>query len=46
MNKDAILKRKGELEQQREELLANLHAVSGALQDCDYWLKQIEEEEG
>jgi hypothetical protein len=45
MTKDSVTARKNELEQQRLQFLANLNAVAGAMQDCDYWLAQLEEEE-
>lgn len=33
-----IEQRKQELEQQRDQLIANANAVTGAIQDCDHWL--------
>lgn len=35
---------KSQLEQRKAGLLAHYHAISGAIQDCDYWLEQIESE--
>lgn len=32
-----------ELKRQQEQLRANLHAVDGALQDCEYWLARLDE---
>lgn len=34
-----------ELKRQQVNLQANLHAVDGALQDCEYWLERIHERE-
>jgi hypothetical protein len=42
MDKASVLKRKEELEQQRIQLIANLNAVVGAMQDCEYWLGQFD----
>lgn len=42
MTKDLVQKRKQELEQQRVQTIATLNAIEGAMQDCDYWLKQLE----
>ena len=42
MTKDLVQKRKQELEQQRVQTIATLNAIEGAVQDCDYWLKQLE----
>lgn len=35
---------KEQLEQRKAQLMADYHALSGAIQDCDYWLEQIESE--
>lgn len=32
------------LEERKGQLLADYHAVSGALQDIDYWLEKLAEE--
>jgi hypothetical protein len=45
MNREQIEARKAELLQTQEQLKANLNAVAGALQDCDYWLAQMAAEE-
>lgn len=29
---------------ERDHLQAQVHAFTGAIQDCEYWLKQLEEE--
>jgi hypothetical protein len=43
IKKEALEKRLSELRQQEATALANLHAVGGAIQDCMYWIKQLEE---
>jgi hypothetical protein len=45
MTKDSVLARKNELDQQRLQYIANLNAVVGAIQDCDYWIAKLDEEE-
>jgi hypothetical protein len=45
MTKEQIEQRKAELLATREQLQANLNAVAGAIQDCDYWLAQLAAEE-
>ena len=37
----AVEARLAELEQQRRQLQANSFAVDGAIQDCEYWLRQL-----
>jgi hypothetical protein len=32
---------KEKLEERKAGLLADLHAISGAIQDVDYWLEQL-----
>lgn len=46
ITKDMILQRKSQLEKDRETLLSNYNAVLGALQDCDFWLQQIDSDPG
>ena len=43
ITKDSVLQRKKELEQQRDQQVAQLNALMGALQDCDYWLAKLGE---
>jgi len=45
ITREMIEARKQQLEAERDELIAKLHAYTGALQDCEYWLEQIEKEE-
>lgn len=44
ITKEMLEERLGQLEQDRQMHLANLHAVSGAIQDCRYWLEQLQQE--
>lgn len=41
MTEEQILARLEELKVQADTLRANLNAVSGAIQDCEYWLEQL-----
>ena len=41
MTQEKIEKRIKELENALREALASVHAIQGALRDCDYWLGQI-----
>ena len=43
MTKEKIEKRKAELLQQIEQVKNQYNALLGAVQDCDYWLKEIKE---
>jgi hypothetical protein len=45
MNREQIEARLAELRKEMEQLHANANAVSGAIQDCEYWLAQIDAEE-
>lgn len=38
----SISARIGQYEQQKQSLIADLNAVDGAIQDCQYWLGQLE----
>ena len=42
---EKLQKRLKELEGAREQILANLNAVNGAIEDCKYWLGELEEKE-
>ena len=41
MDKDRILARIKELETQADKLKADLNAVGGAIQDCHFWLSEL-----
>ncbi len=45
VTKDSVVARKAELEQQRQNVIGNLNAIAGALQDCDYWIQKFDEPE-
>lgn len=42
MTKEDITKRRDEYIAQREQLLAQANAVLGAIQDCNYWIEQVD----
>lgn len=45
MNVEQIQERIKQLEQEREQVRLSLIAYDGALQDCQYWLNQIDDKE-
>ncbi len=45
VTREAIEKRMAELENERNHLINKLQAITGALQDCAYWLEQLEQPE-
>lgn len=42
MNKEKLLERIKLLETEREQVRANLIVYEGAIQDCNYWLKELD----
>ena len=38
-----VEKRLEQLTAERDQLVANLQAYNGAIQDCEYWLNQLAE---
>jgi hypothetical protein len=42
MNVDSIKSRIELLTAQAKQLELNLHAIGGAIQDCQYWLNELE----
>ena len=42
MTPEVINKRVEQLQAQAKQMEINLHAISGAIQDCQYWLNQLE----
>jgi prefoldin subunit 5 len=42
MNVDSLKSRIEVLTAQAKQLELNLHAIGGAIQDCQYWLNQLE----
>jgi hypothetical protein len=45
MTTDQIKARIEILTAQSKQLELNLHAIGGAIQDCNYWLKLLEDED-
>jgi hypothetical protein len=45
ITREMIDARRVQLESERDELIAKLHAYTGALQDCEYWLAQFTKDE-
>ena len=45
MNKEAINKQIETLMTQGKQLEVQLHMINGALQDCQYWLKELEKQD-
>ena len=45
MNKEAIQKQIETLMTQGKQLEVQLHMINGALQDCQYWLKELEKDD-
>ncbi len=41
MNIKKIEERKEQLMQQKKAMLNNIIAIDGAIQDCDFWLKEL-----
>ena len=35
-----------DIEERKASLMADLNAIGGALQDCDYWLGKLDEDNG
>lgn len=42
MTKEQVQTRLAQLTTEREQLRASLAAYEGAIQDCNYWLQQLE----
>jgi len=45
VTREKILERLAKLKAEREQLIANLNAYNGAIQDCEYWLSVLEDGE-
>ena len=41
MNDKTIKERIAKLEAQRAQMISNVHAIEGAIQDCKFWLEEI-----
>lgn len=46
ITKERLEERIADLEHQKEQAIANINAVEGALQDCRFWLEQLVAAEG
>jgi prefoldin subunit 5 len=44
MTREAIERRIEDLKKSRENLISNVNAVTGAIQDCEFWLGQVNNE--
>jgi len=42
--REMVLERLAKLKAEREQLIANLNAYNGAIQDCEYWLSVLDKE--
>lgn len=42
VTREQIEQRKAILQNDLQQAQANLYAIQGAIQDCDYWLAQLE----
>jgi hypothetical protein len=45
MNKEAINKQIETLMAQGKQMEVQLHMINGALQDCNYWLSELEKKD-
>ena len=45
MTKEKLLAKIAELEQRKAQLLANGNAINGAIEECKYWLAELEKPE-
>lgn len=45
VNREALEKRRDELKAELDQAIANVQALNGAIQDCNYWLARIEEDD-
>ena len=41
MDAKTIKERIAKLEAQRAQMISNVHAIEGAIQDCKFWLEEI-----
>jgi hypothetical protein len=46
MTTEKLQERRTALQTEFERLRAHLEALSGAIQDCDYWLAELQKPEG
>lgn len=44
ITKEAIEKRRAQLQAEYEQAIRTTEAIGGAIQDCNYWLEQLTKE--
>lgn len=42
LTKERVEERKKALEEQKLQAIGVVHAIEGAIQDCDFWLSELE----
>lgn len=42
MTREKLLERIAQLKSEQSNLRANIDAFTGAIQDCEYWLRELE----
>ena len=42
MDKELVQQRLQQLKTEREQMVANIHAYDGGIQDCEYWLSVLD----
>lgn len=45
MNKETIEKRIQQLKAEQQQFVANVHGCEGAIQDCNFWLNELNKPE-
>ena len=45
MNTEIVQKRLDDLKNQKDIMLNNLHGIMGAIQDCEFWLATLKEQQ-
>jgi hypothetical protein len=45
MTEDELVDRISHLKKKQEEFIAEIHALGGAIKDCEFWLSRIKEKE-
>lgn len=43
ITKEEIEKRRTQLQAEHQQAVATVHAINGAIQDCEFWLSVLEE---
>jgi len=46
ITREMVEQRLAQLKAERDQLVANLNAYNGAIQDCEYWLSLLKEDGG